>query len=275
MRMFLCHFFLGNAPWMNHQYGNFTYFNPCRPESLPRQHPSFKWLPLSTSLSAVDNSCPRGFCNHLRLKRQSPTALPLGDKWLAWSRVPHSMFTSNNRIQGVVWKVVVTALLADLIIAIPLLMSYNLFLKYMHQGIPREYLCWYIGISRGYRILLTLIPFTVFLFLFYQLGTFLPLPNQDYSFWRVPSRSLTEECVLRVGAMGVTLMAVLSGFGSICAGWDTYLAPTKLVTEADVMRAKMSLQMTQDLIADKQQKIEQIEGRIHEKVFLARNRYWL
>lgn len=121
--------------------------------------------------------------------------------------------------------------------------------------------------------MLTLIPFTVFLFLFYQLGTFLPLPNQDYSFWRVPSRSLTEECVLRVGAMGVTLMAVLSGFGSICAGWDTYLAPTKLVTEADVMRAKMSLQMTQDLIADKQQKIEQIEGRIHEKVFLARNRY--
>jgi hypothetical protein len=116
--------------------------------------------------------------------------------------------------------------------------------------------------------MLPFIPFTVFLFLFYQLGAFLPLPDQEYYFWRVPSRSLTEECVLRVGAMGVTLMAILSGFGSICAGWDTYLAPNKLVTEADVMRAKMSLQMTQDLIAEKQQKIEQIEGRIHEKVAL-------
>ena len=96
------------------------------------------------------------------------------------------------------------------------------------------------------------------------------LPDQEFYFWRVPSRSLTEECVLRVGAMGVTLMAILSGFGSICAGWDTYLAPKKLVTEVDLMRAKMSLQMTQDLIAEKQHKIEQIEGRIHEKVALHR-----
>jgi hypothetical protein len=124
-----------------------------------------------------------------------------------------------------------------------------------------------IGMSTGYRML-PFIPFTVFLFLFYQLGAFLPQPDQEFYFWRVPSRSLTEECVLRVGAMGVTLMAILSGFGSICAGWDTYLAPKKLVTEADVMRAKMSLQMTQDLIAEKQHKIEQIEGRIHEKVAL-------
>jgi hypothetical protein len=66
-------------------------------------------------------------------------------------------------------------------------------------------------------------------------------------------------------------MAVLSGFGSICAGWDTYLSPNRLVTEADVMRAKMSVQMTQDLIADKQRKIEHIEGRIHEKVILCEN----
>jgi hypothetical protein len=65
-------------------------------------------------------------------------------------------------------------------------------------------------------------------------------------------------------------MAVLSGFGSICASWDTYLSPNRLVTEADVMRAKMSVQMTQDLIADKQRKIEHIEGRIHEKVILFR-----
>ena len=109
------------------------------------------------------------------------------------------------------------------------------------------------------------------LLLFYHLGAFLPLPDQEHYFWRVPSHSLTEECVLRVGAMGVTLMAVLSGFGSICASWDTYLSPNRIVTEADVMRAKMSVQMTQDLIADKQRKIEYIEGRILEKVILSEN----
>jgi hypothetical protein len=79
----------------------------------------------------------------------------------------------------------------------------------------------------GYKLLIPVIPFCVFLYLFYQLGSFLPLPEKKHLFWLVPSQSLTEECVLRIGAMGVTLMAVLSGFGSICAGWETYLTPRR------------------------------------------------
>ena len=77
--------------------------------------------------------------------------------------------------------------------------------------------------------------------------------------------------------MGVTLMAVLSGFGSICAGWETYFTPhrllraikhkliIRLVSEADVIRARTSVEMTQDLINEKQRKIRQLERRIHEK----------
>src|SRR5579862_1460388 len=83
--------------------------------------------------------------------------------------------------------------------------------------------------SSGYRISIPFLPFLMFIYLFYQLGSFLPTPS-DTHFWRVPIRSLTEECVLRVGAMGVTLMAILSGFGSICAGWETYLTPNRFVT---------------------------------------------
>src|SRR5277367_3910776 len=117
-----------------------------------------------------------------------------------------------------------------------------------------------VGLSRGYRILIPGIPFVVFIYLFYQLGAFLPLPEKTHFFWRVESRSLTEECVLRIGAMGVTLMAVLSGFGSICAGWETYLArhrlvmpvdsevTGRLVSDADVVRARTSVEMTQQLI---------------------------
>jgi hypothetical protein len=51
---------------------------------------------------------------------------------------PIQMSISNNRIQGVAWKVVVRALLADLIVAIPLLISYNLFVKYFHHGISHK-----------------------------------------------------------------------------------------------------------------------------------------
>src|SRR6266496_2841439 len=80
-----------------------------------------------------------------------------------------------------------------------------------------------VGISRGYRLLIPTIPVFVFLYLFYQLGSFLPIERNV--FLLIPTRTITEACVLRIGAMGVTFMAVLSGFGSICAGWETYLTP--------------------------------------------------
>jgi hypothetical protein len=180
------------------------------------------------------------------------------------------------RVRGIAWKIVVRALLADLIVVIPLLLNYTLFMGYIPKGISSQRA--HVGLSKGYKLLIPMIPFAVFLYLFYQLGSFLPLPEKSRLFWRVTSRSLTEECVLRVGAMGVTLMAVLSGFGSICAGWETYLTPYRystfdmidgrLVTEADVVRARTSVEMTQDLINEKHRKIEQIENRIYEKVLL-------
>jgi len=61
-------------------------------------------------------------------------------------------------------------------------------------------------------------------------------------------------------------MAVLSGFGAICASWETYLAPNRIVSEADVVRAKTSVEMTQDLINERRRKIALLEDRIHEKV---------
>jgi The Golgi pH Regulator (GPHR) Family N-terminal len=83
------------------------------------------------------------------------------------------------------------------------------------------------GASWAVRTMIPTVPFAIFLYLFYQLGSILPLPEKPHLFWRVPSQSLTDECVLRIGAMGVTLMAVLSGFGSICAGWEMYLTPMR------------------------------------------------
>lgn len=135
----------------------------------------------------------------------------------------------DRRARGIAWKIVVRVLLADLILVIPLLLSYAFFIGYVPKSAPpNESILMYLGVSRGYRLAIPTIPFIAFLYLFYELGSFLPVPEKKgVVFWRVLSRSLTEECVLRIGAMGVTLMAVLSGFGSICAGWETYLTSTR------------------------------------------------
>ena len=84
-----------------------------------------------------------------------------------------------------------------------------------------------VGVPRRYRLLAPTLPFLAFLYFFYKLGSLLPVPRNIFFPWKTPPRSLTEECVLRIGAMGATLMAVLSGFGSICAGWEMYLTPTR------------------------------------------------
>jgi hypothetical protein len=81
--------------------------------------------------------------------------------------------------------------------------------------------------SLGWKAVAPVIPVLAWLYIFYYLGEVLPPPAVHSVFHTILPRSLTEECVLRIGAMGVTLMAILSGFGAICAGWETYLASHK------------------------------------------------
>lgn len=131
---------------------------------------------------------------------------------------------ADCRARGVAWQIVVNVLLADLIIFIPLISSYVLFDGYILKSTALQLKkIANIGMSRVYRLLIPTIPFLGFLYLFYQVGWFLPAERNV--FLQIQDRTLTEACVLRIGAMGITLMAVLSGFGSICAGWETYLTP--------------------------------------------------
>jgi len=182
--------------------------------------------PLSTLLIAALFLLNIGFSNgYLYARLCRPSTLLVRSVFVATFGLSASLLqlclweingSLDSDARGVAWKIVVRALLADLIVVIPLLASYTLLEKVGAQHL-----------SRGYRIVLPMGPFMVLLYLFYQLGSLLPLPETKGYFWRTESRSLTEECVLRVGAMGVTLMAVLSGFGAVCAGWETYLTPNR------------------------------------------------
>jgi len=127
------------------------------------------------------------------------------------------------------WKILVTALSIDLLLIIPLTLSYSLISNYIPRSrLPPNTLkngLLIVAWSMGLRLAGPGIPVLAWLYVFYSLGVVLPPARQDGAFSHVVPRSLTEECVLRIGAMGVTLMAILSGFGSICAGWETYLSP--------------------------------------------------
>lgn len=79
------------------------------------------------------------------------------------------------------WKVVVRVLLADLILVIPLSLSYTLFSGYVPKSTSTSIINvnFNVGVSKGYQIAIPSIPFLLFLYLFYQLGSFLPTPEKE------------------------------------------------------------------------------------------------
>ncbi len=67
------------------------------------------------------------------------------------------------------------------------------------------------------RLVLAVVPLSAFLFCFWWLGdTSLVLSGVDSIF-------SIEQCISRVGVIGVTIMAMLSGFGAVYTPYD-YLA---------------------------------------------------
>lgn len=70
------------------------------------------------------------------------------------------------------------------------------------------YLKLYFILVRDFRLVLflTLIAWCFYLYTFWKLGNPFPISNR-YEFFSV------EQCISRVGIIGVTAMAILSGFG--------------------------------------------------------------
>ena len=89
----------------------------------------------------------------------------------------------------------------------------------------------------------------------------------------------TDHCLLRVGIIGVTLMALLAGFGSARIIWNSWVGAPKYVlcllsstydlrniTEVDVTRAKTAIDMTEELITQKRKTIQSLEKTLRDKV---------
>lgn len=65
-----------------------------------------------------------------------------------------------------------------------------------------------------------------------------------------------------VGVIGISLMALLSGFASISAPWQSFGARTRPVTESTVARKQAGLESTNEMLATKRSRLRAIEQRI-------------
>ncbi|KAL8686339.1 MAG: hypothetical protein Q9218_007174, partial [Villophora microphyllina] len=76
------------------------------------------------------------------------------------------------------------------------------------------------------------------------------------------SQTLSEACLSRVGIIGISFMALLSGFASVSAPWQNLFSKYRSVTETDIARKAAGLEATNDMLAAKQSRLRALERKI-------------
>ncbi|TRY70051.1 hypothetical protein TCAL_05428 [Tigriopus californicus] len=85
--------------------------------------------------------------------------------------------------------------------------------------------------------------------LFWKLGDPFPIHNPKHGMLSV------ETCVSRVGVIGVTIMALLSGFGAVNYPYTSMAIFMRSVTHSHIQHIERKLQQTMDMITTKKKRI--------------------
>lgn len=147
----------------------------------------------------------------------------------------------------VCWFVVTAVLVVMLVLMIPLMEIWAV--------------VWGSKISQSIRVYVTLVIFLIYLFAFVQLGYYLPM-RSDFSAKAV---GMGPQFLSRLGFIGVTAMAVLSGFSSVSAPYIVFFAKDAVVNQSSIDRLSHSVDTTSELIEDKRQEIQVVRTQIRDK----------
>ncbi|KAF8865819.1 hypothetical protein BDZ45DRAFT_375700 [Acephala macrosclerotiorum] len=105
--------------------------------------------------------------------------------------------------------------------------------------------------------------FTIWLTGFWWLGKGVP-GTYIHAMASQPGKDLNSACLERVGIIGISLMALLSGFAAVSAPWQTFGAKQKPVTEADVNRKQTGLNATNDMLAAKRSRLRALQRKVQD-----------
>lgn len=108
------------------------------------------------------------------------------------------------------------------------------------------------------------IGFAVWLSAFWWLGKGLP-GTYIHTVASETGKGLSEACLERVGIIGISLMALLSGFAAVSTPWHTLGSKSRPVTESDVTRKQAGLDATNDMLAEKQSRLRIIQRKVNDK----------
>lgn len=77
-------------------------------------------------------------------------------------------------------------------------------------------------------------------------------------------KTLTDVCLDRIGVIGITLMALLSGFASVSSPWHSFAARSRPVTDSDIARKQAGLDATNEMLAVKHSRLRALQRKISD-----------
>lgn len=167
----------------------------------------------------------------------------------------------------VVWKICTSVLLTMLVVVIPILEAF----LWLYSS--PSYL-----VSK-FRYPLTAGAFLIWLFIFSKLGNYIPLPPPESTnvpkalsstYWSPNvTRTFAEETLSRIVVIGVSAMAVLSGFGAVSTPYTVFIRKERSVNVQDMERIQNSIEATTNLIHSKEVEFNSVQTKIRDRQFMS------
>uniref|UniRef100_A0A8D0H2Q3 Golgi pH regulator n=1 Tax=Sphenodon punctatus TaxID=8508 RepID=A0A8D0H2Q3_SPHPU len=122
-----------------------------------------------------------------------------------------------------------------------------------------------IRLLHRHRLLFACVIWLTFMYFFWKLGDPFPILSPKHGILSI------EQLISRVGVIGVTLMALLSGFGAVNCPYTYMSYFLRNVTDADILGLERRLLQTMDMIISKKKRIAMAQrtmfqrGEVHNK----------